>query len=61
MQSANPLEKTLGKIEGRKRGGQQRMRPLDGFTNSIDMSLTKLQEIVKYREACLATCRGVAE
>ena len=62
MQRANSLEKTLilGKIEGRRRRGRQRMRWLDGVIDSVGMSLSKLQEIVKNREAWHAVVHGIA-
>ena len=63
MQMANSLKKTLtlGKIEGKRRSGQQRMRWLDSITNSMDINMSNLREIVKDREAWSTVVHGVAK
>ena len=63
MRRANPLEKILmlGKTEGRRRRGRHRMRWVDGITDTMDVSLNKLREIVRYREAWCAAVRGAVK
>ena len=63
MQRANSLKKTLmlGKIDGRRRRGRQRMRCLNGITDSMDMNLSKLQKMVKDREVCCAALHWVTK
>ena len=63
MQRANSIEKTLmlGKIESRRRRGQQRMRGVDGITDLMDMSLSRLQELLMDREACCVAVHGFSK